>query len=170
MGFGTNKSVFGGGGGGGGGVAGVELNLTALMDILSNLLFFLLAAYAAQATEVEVKSELVLPSSASQTRLQLQLTVSITQQAIMVADVPVAKMQKGNVVGEMDGDGNIPGLFAKLTEIRERRDEAGKGETAEASGILLLADKDTDADAVSKVLKTAGQAGFVNVRFGVIAQ
>jgi len=35
---------------------------------------------------------------------------------------------------------------------------------------LLLADKDTDTDVVSKVLKTAGQAGFVNVRFGVIAQ
>jgi hypothetical protein len=33
-----------------------------------------------------------------------------------------------------------------------------------------LADKNTDSDVVSKVLKTAGYAGFVNVRFGVIAQ
>jgi biopolymer transport protein ExbD len=170
MGFGGNKSVFGGGFGGGNSTPVVQLNLTALMDILSNLLFFLLAAYAAQATEVEVKSEMVLPSSASQTRLQLQLTVSITQKAVQVADVPVAKIEKGNLVGELDEEGNIPGLFAKLNEIRERRAEAGRPETPEAAGILLLADKDTDADAVSKVLKTAGQAGFVNVRFGVIAQ
>ena len=35
---------------------------------------------------------------------------------------------------------------------------------------LLLADQDTDSDVVTKVLKTAGYAGFVNVRFGVIAQ
>jgi len=45
------------------------------MDILSNLLFFLLAAYAAQATEVENKAEMHLPASTSQARLQLQLTV-----------------------------------------------------------------------------------------------
>jgi hypothetical protein len=35
---------------------------------------------------------------------------------------------------------------------------------------LLLADQDIDSDVVTKVLKTAGYAGFVNVRFGVIAQ
>ena len=44
------------------------------------------------------------------------------------------------------------------------------GPDPEASGILLLADQDTDSDVVTKVLKTAGYAGFVNVRFGVIAQ
>ena len=45
---GPHKNVFGvrsGGGGGGGG--SISLNLTALMDILSNLLFFLLASYSA---------------------------------------------------------------------------------------------------------------------------
>jgi biopolymer transport protein ExbD len=81
------RSVFGGQASGGG-TPMVALNLTALMDILSNLLFFLLAAYAAQATEVENKSELRLPSSTSQVRLQLQLTISITQSAIQVADAP----------------------------------------------------------------------------------
>jgi biopolymer transport protein ExbD len=36
--------------------------------------------------------------------------------------------------------------------------------------MTLHADKDTDSEVVSKVLKTAAQAGFVNVRFGAIAQ
>jgi hypothetical protein len=35
---------------------------------------------------------------------------------------------------------------------------------------LLLADQDIDSDVVTKVLKTAGYAGLVNVRLGVIAQ
>jgi biopolymer transport protein ExbD len=163
------RSVFGGSSGGGG-TAVPSLNLTALMDILSNLLFFLLAAYAAQATEVENKAEMLLPSSTSQVRLQLQLTVSITQHEIQVADTPVATIDKGKLVGREDAEGRIPGLYAKLMSIKERRAEAGREQTAEASGILLLADKDTDSDVVSKVLKTAGHAGFVNVRFGVIAQ
>jgi biopolymer transport protein ExbD len=140
------------------------------MDILSNLLFFLLAAYAAQATEVENKSELRLPSSTSQVRLQLQLTISITQHAVQVADAPVARIEKGQLVEAPDEEGKIPSLYAKLLSIKERRAEAGREQAGEASGILLLADKDIDSDVVSKVLKTAGHAGFVNVRFGVIAQ
>jgi biopolymer transport protein ExbD len=163
------RSVFGGASGGGG-TPGVALNLTALMDILSNLLFFLLAAYAAQATEVEDKAEMRLPSSTSQVRLQLQLTVSITQHAVQVADAAVARIEKGRLVEAEDEEGRIPSLYAKLTSIKERRSQAGREATGEASGILLLADKDTDSDVVSKVLKTAGHAGFVNIRFGVIAQ
>ena len=161
--------VFGGSGSGGG-TPGVALNLTALMDILSNLLFFLLAAYAAQATEVENKAELHLPASTSQVRLQLQLTISITKQAIQVADTPVTPNEKGQLVEPVDPEGRIASLYAKLVSIKERRAQAGREQTAEASGILLLADKDTDSDVVSKVLKTAGHAGFVSVRFGVIAQ
>jgi len=163
------RSVFGGSTGGGGTVV-PSLNLTALMDILSNLLFFLLAAYAAQATEVENKAEMRLPSSSSQARLQLQLTVSISQQFIQVADTPVTPIEKGKLIEPVDEDGKIPSLYAKLMGIKDRRAQAGREQTGEASGILLLADKDTDSDVVSKVLKTAGQAGFVNVRFGVIAQ
>lgn len=170
MALGGKRSVFGGASGHRG-TPVVMLNLTALMDILSNLLFFLLAAYAAQATEVENKTEMRLPSSSSQTRLQLQLTISISQQAVQVADVPVARIEKGKLVaGAEDEQGTIPPLYEKLVSIKERRAQAGREPTGEASGILLLADKDTDSDVVSKVLKTAGRAGFVNVRFGVIAQ
>lgn len=161
-------SVFGGGSGGG--TPSVALNLTALMDILSNLLFFLLAAYAAQATEVENKAEMHLPSSTSQTRLQLQLTVSISQHAVQVADAVVSAIDKGRLVEADDEEGRIPSLYAKLMSIKERRAEAGREASGEASGILLLADKDTDSEVVSRVLKTAGHAGFVNVRFGVIAR
>jgi biopolymer transport protein ExbD len=163
------RSVFGGSSGSVG-TPVPALNLTALMDILSNLLFFLLAAYAAQATEVENKAEMHLPVSTSQVRLQLQLTISITQHFIQVADSPVTPIDKGKLVEPDDEQGRIPSLYAKLVGIKERRAQAGREQTGEASGILLLADKDTDSDVVSKVLKTAGHAGFVNVRFGVIAQ
>ena len=163
------RSVFGGFGGGAG-TAVPSLNLTALMDILSNLLFFLLAAYAAQATEVENKAEMHLPASTSQARLQLQLTVSITQHFVEVADSPVTPIENGKLVEPEDEEGKIASLYVKLVGIKERRAQVGRDQAGEASGILLLADKDTDSDVVSKVLRTAGHAGFVNVRFGVIAQ
>jgi biopolymer transport protein ExbD len=77
---------------------------------------------------------------------------------------------QGRLVDPVDEEGKIPGLYAKLVSIKGNRAQAGQEQSSEASGILLLADKDTDSDVVSKVLKTAGHAGFVNVRFGVIAQ
>jgi biopolymer transport protein ExbD len=163
------RSVFGGFGSGAG-TPVPSLNLTALMDILSNLLFFLLAAYAAQATEVENKAEMHLPASTSQARLQLQLTVSITQHFVEVADSPVTPIENGKLVEPEDEEGKIASLYVKLVGIKERRAQVGRDQAGEASGILLLADKDTDSDVVSKVLRTAGHAGFVNVRFGVIAQ
>jgi biopolymer transport protein ExbD len=163
------SSVFGGASGGTS-TPMVALNLTALMDILSNILFFLLAAYAAQATEVEDKAEMRLPSSTSQVRLQLQMTISITQHGIQVADTLITPIDKGKLVELEDAEGRIPSLYNKLMSIKERRAEAGREQAGEASGILLLADRDTDSDVVTKVLKTAGYAGFVNVRFGVIAQ
>ncbi len=168
MAFGRS-SVFGGASGGAS-TPVVALNLTALMDILSNLLFFLLAAYAAQATEVEDKAEMHLPSSTSQVRLQLQMTISITQHGIQVADTLITPIDKGKLVEVEDAEGRIPSLYNKLMSIKERRAEAGREQAGEASGILLLADRDTDSDVITKVLKTAGYAGFVNVRFGVIAQ
>ena len=134
------------------------------------LLFFLLAAYAAQATEVENKAEMHLPASTSQARLQLQLTVSITQHLVEVADSPVTPIENGKLVEPEDEEGKIASLYVKLVGIKERRAQVGRDQAGEASGILLLADKDTDSDVVSKVLRTAGHAGFVNVRFGVIAQ
>jgi biopolymer transport protein ExbD len=36
--------------------------------------------------------------------------------------------------------------------------------------VLLLADRNTDSGIITKVMKTAGMAGFVNVKFGVISQ
>jgi len=56
----------------------VALNLTALMDILSNLLFFLLAAYAARPPRWRTRPNCAARST-SQVRLQLQLTISITK-------------------------------------------------------------------------------------------
>ena len=85
--FGGHKGAFGGGGGEGG-EAALSLNLTALMDILSNLLFFLLASYTAQSVEVEGHAGLKLPSSTSQVALNPQITVTVTETAIDVGGIP----------------------------------------------------------------------------------
>jgi biopolymer transport protein ExbD len=159
----TSKAFSSGEGGGG----GVELNLTALMDILSNLLFFLLASYTAQAIEVQQKKDLSLPASSSQAKLQKDLVVTVTRSQIQVASVPVCRIEAGKLVGTTVEEEKVVALYDKLRSLRSSR-QAGAGDAGDT--ILLLADRSTDAALVSKVLKTAGMAGFPNVRFGVVSQ
>jgi biopolymer transport protein ExbD len=166
--FGGRGGGFGGGGGGGGG--GVELNLTALMDILSNLLFFLLASYTAAAVEAEGKDNMKLPSSTSQAALTPQLTIQISQDRIDVSGVPVANLDHGKLTGESAGGGLIPPLYERLKTIKESRNLAGRGDLAGQDLVLVLADKRTDSQTITSVLKTSGQAQFYNVKFGVIAR
>ncbi len=166
------KNVFGkgmGGGGGGAGAAAIALNLTALMDILSNLLFFLLASYTAQSVEVD-SSGLRLPPSTSQLALTPQVTITVTTTRIDVSGVPVANVERGSVVGDLDSEGKLGPLYERLHSVKISRESAGRADIADADLILLLADKNTDSRTINTVLKTAGHAGFYNVRFGVISR
>jgi biopolymer transport protein ExbD len=167
----VRKNVFGQqlGGGGGGGGGGVSLNLTALMDILSNLLFFLLASYQSQSVEVAHEG-IRLPPSSSKLALTPQLTVTVTDSRIDVSGVPVAKISHGLVVEAVDDQGKLPPLYDRLHSVKVSREKAGRADLADADLILLLADKGTDSRTIATVLKSAGHAGFYNVRFGVVAE
>jgi biopolymer transport protein ExbD len=155
-------------GGDGGEIPSVSLNLTALMDILSNLLFFLLAAYTVQSAEVKQKADLSLPVSSSQLSLKPSLTVLVSRTRIEVAGEPVVAVEGDKIAGTVEDDDRIVPLYDKLDQIRSARKAAGRDEGAESDVILLMADRDTDSSVITKVLKTAGTAGFVNVRFGVL--
>lgn len=165
-------SVFGGGSGfgaGGGPPQQVSLNLTALMDILSNLLFFLLASYTTQALEVEIQKGVVLPVSSSQLNPSPDLPVAITRSDIQVANVPVVALDaKGGLQG-LDTD-KIPALFERLESVRHSREAAGEQTPPGGDIVLILADRGTDSALLIRVLKTAAMAGFANARFGVLAE
>ena len=166
------RNVFGGGAGGGGGagMANVALNLTALMDILSNLLFFLLASYTSQSVELEGSSGLKLPASSSLLSLTPQVTITVTDSRIDVGGIAVGNIQHGTVVEPLDKEGKITPLFERLRSLKVTREGAGRGDIADAALVLLLADRGTDSQTITQVLKTAGMAGFYNVRFGVISR
>jgi biopolymer transport protein ExbD len=147
----------------------VALNLTALMDILSNLLFFLLASYSSQAAEVS--QAIHLPSSSSEVQLHPSLTITISKKDIELAGVPVAELENNQIKGLGPDVDRIASLYDKMRSVKASRAAAGRDETGpESEMVLLMADRDTDSSIITKVLKTSGSAGFVNIRFGVTSQ
>jgi hypothetical protein len=140
------------------------------MDILSNLLFFLLASYSSQAIELEQKPDLKLPDSSSHAKIMKELTVTLTTKELLVADVPVEKMVDGKIGGIADDTERVQPLLDRLQSVKASRTAAGQDDLPGNDTILLLADKSTDSTQIARVLKTAAAAGFVKARFGVIGQ
>lgn len=165
------SSTFGGkkGGGLGGGnddIPNVAINLTALMDILSNLLFFLLASYAAANTEIKGADGMQLPSSSSEAQATMSILVRVTLDKVEVEGKSVVNVKDGNFQAPIEGDKIVP-LFNELTRVA-KQGKKGVKMTDENTVLLVLADKRADYAMISKVLKTAGYAGFPNFRFAVL--
>jgi len=138
----AHAGVFGGQASGGTPV--VALNLTALDGHSVQLAVLPVAAYAGPSHEVENKSELLLPSSTSQVRLQLQLTISITQSAIQVADAPWLASPMASCRSRGRG-GQDPGCTPSWSAQGEPRPGRGRSRTPRASGILLWLTKTRDS-------------------------
>lgn len=153
------------GGGGGEGEFDVHLNLVPLIDILSNILFFLLIGFASSAVKYE--GDLILPSAYIDTNADARLSVKIEPQGLLVQDIAVAKIENGQITSPVEGD-KIIGLYERLNAIRLERLEKSGGITTDDDAVFIFADRKTPYTLLSPVLKTAAMAGFPNFRLAVV--
>lgn len=166
--FGKKKNIFGvTEGSADAGDAPISLNMTALMDILSNLLFFLLASYAAANTEIKGAEDMQLPSSTSEQQANMSILVRVTLDDIEVEGKPIVKLVDGKLPPQYFAEDRVVPLF-KMLELYAKNGKKGVEMTEDNTVLLVLADKRADFDLVSKVLKTSGYAGFPNFRFAVL--
>ena len=166
--MGKKKNIFGVAAGSvDAGDAPISLNMTALMDILSNLLFFLLASYAVSNTEIKGAEDMQLPSSTSEAQAEVSILVRVTLDVIEVEGKPIVKLDKGKLPPQYFAEDRITPLF-KMLELYAKNGKKGVKMTDDNTVLLVLADKRADFDLVSKVLKTSGYAGFPNFRFAVL--
>lgn len=141
------------------------LNLTALLDVLSNLIFFLLVSYGAQSVLAGSAPRSNLPRSTSALALGRAITVSAGIDEIFVEDEPVVKLDTRR---KADERGTI---FARLEETlrRVRAERLAKNErrTEDEDLILFVGDKKLDFQTIDRVMKTCQRAGFTRFRFAV---
>jgi biopolymer transport protein ExbD len=155
------------GGGGGGGEYDVQLNLVPLVDILTNILFFLLVGFAAQEIAFEAEGGIKLPAAATQQDLKLAVSISISKDELLVEKVRVAKVKEGKVDAPTEGDKIVP-LYEKLNTLRATKQSQTGGVSENDDVIFLVADRNIPFTILSPVMKTAAMAGFPNFRFAVV--
>jgi len=145
----------------------VPLNLVPLIDILTNILFFLLVSYASQELQLQQAQNVKLPSSYAQQAIKMATVVSLSEGELRVEQVMVAKVQGTKFNVPMEGDKIVP-LYNKLNTLRAMRRSASRGPSENDDVVLLLCDKHVPFSLLSKVLRTAAMAGFPNFRFAVM--
>lgn len=144
------------------------LNLTAMMDVMTILLVYLIKVYASAPENITLNDDLRPPMSTAPDTIQPSVSVLISRSAVLVDNVKVLDIEGGQVKG---GDDKNP--YQPVAEALNRRVEtikaiAQRGGSAFDGNLMLIADQGTPYEIVSSVLYQAGKSQFTSYRLVVV--
>ena len=147
-----------------------ELNLTAMIDMMTILLVFLLKSYSVSSTNIDM-SNLSLPKATSPEAIVQATKITLTTKAILVDDKPIAVPTGGKLSLEKTDQGltfpkalldakddhRIPILEARLKESAEKQRKLLERQKKDLhSKILIIADSKIPFITIAQVIRTAG--------------
>lgn len=142
--------------------------MTALVDVLTVLVFFLLKNFSTDGDIITQTRNLELPTSTSLTRPEKTLTVSISQKHILVEGNPVALVAEEWERGGTD----IPALGRLLEEKRSQTERISEyDESVKFDGKLTIqGDRKIPFWLLQKVMSTCGANGYSSFSLAVTKQ
>jgi biopolymer transport protein ExbD len=147
-----------------------ELNITAMMDMMTILLVFLLKSFASSSAAVTASEDVRPPVSTTRATPKDTVAVTITPKNILVGEREVLRLQNGVIPADkLQGRLVLP-LDAQLKkEVEKLKYIAERNPSAPFSRELsVIADKKVPYDMLLTVLYTAGQNELENYRFVVL--
>jgi biopolymer transport protein TolR len=144
----------------------LDMNLVALIDIFTILIFFLLSSAAG--VEILATGKAVkLPESVSQVTPAQTIVVTVSATDIVVDGRRVASVEDA-----LRSDSEvIEALATELDTLRTQRiavlADAVEGRSGRDQALTILGDKDIPYRLLRKVMATAAQAEFAHVSFAV---
>ena len=147
-----------------------ELNITAMMDMMTIILVFLLKSYAASAIMLTQSEDIKPPISSTRAVPKDTVAVTITPKDILVGDRVVVTLENGQVpASQLDGRLVKPLDQALRHEVEKLKLIAARNPAAPFSRELsVIGDRKIPYDLLLTVLYTAGQAELENYRFVVL--
>jgi biopolymer transport protein TolR len=140
--------------------SGLDMNLVALIDIFTILIFFLMSSTG---IEVLTNSKAVkLPDSVAEKAPRETIVIAVSDADIVVDGRRVASVAEANAA---QGD-LIPGLKAEL-DILASRQVVGADKDATTKAITIMGDKNIPYSLLRKVMYTSARANFTEIAFAV---
>ena len=149
-----------------------ELNLVAMMDMMTVILVFLLKSYSVSAMSIPMGDQINIPKSSNTARPEEAVKLTVTKLAgghgviavdeEKIVDLSPANLAKLENQAKTKRDFMIPELAAKLRKKAEdMKYVASLNAQLKFEGkILVIADKDTPYWLVTEVLFTAAESQF----------
>jgi biopolymer transport protein TolR len=142
----------------------VDLNLVALIDIFTILIFFLLSS-ASGVELLSIPKAVTLPESLAEQPTRQTIVVSVNGQEILVEGRKVASVAE--VMASPDD--LIAPLQAELQALAARAPAPAdaKMPAADSRRVTIMGDKDIPYSLLRKVMVSAARADFADVSFAV---
>ena len=152
-----------------------ELNIVAMMDMMTILLVFLLKSYQASTINVNMGEHLVIPASTTQLSPQENITVTVSLNELTVNDRKIMALENGTIPARAKEGGKgdafyVGAVFEALKrEVDKQKYIAQFNKTAPFAGrVNVVADKNISYRTLMEVLYTAGQAELGEYKFMVL--
>jgi len=143
------------------------LNLTAMMDVMTILLVYLIKQYASAPENIQFAEDLKPPASITSDKLVPGVRVLLSRSAILVDDKLVLSLQDGRpppdeASGEVSAWAPVGAALGTRRETIQRIADGG-GLPFDGS-LMVVADEDTPYDVLYSVLYVAGKEQFTTFR------
>lgn len=139
-----------------------SLNITAMTDMFTVLLVFLLQSYGSSDVEIQLIDGLRLPTSVSEKNPVNGVKVYISPTELRIDNTILAKVD-GLAIENTAIDHNdinfVKPLFDELQKVNQTNEAFAK-----EGKLLLQADKELPYSTLRKIMYTASMAGFPNVK------
>ena len=140
--------------------SGLDMNLVALIDIFTILIFFLMSS-----TGIEVLTNaraVKLPISTAEKAPRQTIVVAVSDTDIVVDGRKVASVAEATA---QEGD-LIPGLKAEL-DLLASRQVVGADKDGSSKAVTIMGDKALPYSLLRKVMFTSARANFTEIAFAV---
>jgi len=149
-----------------------ELNITAMMDMMTIILVFLIKSYSASSVTVTASEDVRPPVSSTRLTPKDTVAITVTQKFILVNDKKkVALVNMAPPKDAMEGKLIVPLSDALEKEVEKLKYIAERNPNAPfMQEVSIIGDRRISYELLSSVLYTAGRNELENFRFVVISK
>ena len=138
------------------------LSLVALMDMFTNLVFFLLANNGA--TEIaEPKKEIALPDSYVEEKARATVVIMVSEKVVMVEGAPLATVEEVLATQE----DSVGPVRERLMQIKSKVIGLSAQSQERTDEVTILAHKALPFKVMKKLMSTCAAAGYSKISLAV---
>lgn len=143
----------------------VDLNITAMADIMVVLIVFVLKASANDAIEFQPMNEMNLPIAVTESKMEDYPRVEITRKSLFLNGKKIVDIQNSGIL--QLGRAEVVEILKEL-QVHEEKVKRNVASSVYEKKLLILADEYTPYDSIKKVIDISQLRGFSDYKFVAI--